>query len=57
MILDGAVLVPVYQDPMDAVAQERLAQTFADREIVGIDCRELIRQGGSLHCATMQLWV
>ena len=57
LILDGAVLVPAYQDPMDAVAQERLAQAFADREIVGIDCRELIRQGGSLHCATMQLWV
>ncbi|MDY5813215.1 MAG: agmatine deiminase family protein, partial [Bacteroides sp.] len=24
------------------------------REIIGIDCRALIKQHGSLHCVTMQ---
>ena len=55
LIINRAVLVPTYDDPKDAVALERLRVAFPDREIIGIDCRELIRQGGSLHCATMHL--
>lgn len=55
LIINGAVLVPVYDDPADAVALERLAGVFRDREIIAIDCRTLIRQYGSLHCVTMQL--
>lgn len=54
LIVNGAVLLPFYDDPMDAVAQERLSSVFSDRVIVGVSCRELLRQGGSLHCLTMQ---
>ncbi|MGM0553315.1 MAG: agmatine deiminase family protein [Pseudomonadota bacterium] len=54
LILNGAVLLPVYGDPADTVARERLADVFPGREIVEIDCRAIIRQGGSLHCLTMQ---
>ncbi|WP_018937611.1 MULTISPECIES: agmatine/peptidylarginine deiminase [unclassified Thioalkalivibrio] len=54
LILNGAVLLPVYDDPADAVARDRLAGAFPGREIVEIDCRAIIRQGGSLHCLTMQ---
>ena len=55
LIVDGAVLVPTYRDAADAVALERLAGCFPDREIVGVDCLPLIEQNGSLHCITMQL--
>ncbi|MBK1672226.1 agmatine deiminase [Ectothiorhodospira shaposhnikovii] len=55
LIINGAVLVPTYGDPTDAVSLTRLAEAFPDREIVGIDCRALIHQFGSLHCVTMQL--
>jgi len=55
LILNGAVLVPTYGDPLDAIALERLGPCFPDREVIGIPCATLIRQGGSLHCATMQL--
>jgi agmatine deiminase len=55
LIINGAVLVPVYNDPQDAAALAVLGAAFPDREIVGIDCRTLIRQHGSLHCVTMQL--
>jgi agmatine/peptidylarginine deiminase len=55
LIINGAVLVPTYDVPEDAIALERLGETFADREVIGIDCRSLIRQHGSLHCITMQL--
>ncbi|HSH29770.1 MAG TPA: agmatine deiminase family protein, partial [Thiohalobacter sp.] len=55
LILNQAVLVPVYADPQDALACDRLAAAFPDRELVALDCRPLIRQYGSLHCVTMQL--
>ncbi|MBK5941936.1 agmatine deiminase family protein [Halochromatium roseum] len=55
LIINRAVLVPVYDDPADAIACERLAGCFPGRRIEPVDCRPLIRQGGSLHCITMQL--
>lgn len=55
LILNGAVLVPTYDDRRDADALATLASCFPDREIVGIPCLTLIAQHGSLHCATMQL--
>lgn len=55
LIVDGAVLVPTYDDPADAEALARLRAAFPGREVVGVDCRPLIEQGGSLHCLTMQL--
>ncbi|MEY4683916.1 MAG: hypothetical protein RLZ25_375 [Pseudomonadota bacterium] len=54
LIINDAVLVPVYNDPNDAVALARLAAIFPDRTLVPIDCVPLIRQYGSLHCMTMQ---
>lgn len=55
LILNGAVLMPTYDDPADEVALQQLRRCFPDREVVGIDCSWLIQQGGSLHCVTMQL--
>lgn len=55
LITNGAVLVPTYNDPADDVAIEILQELFSDRKVVGVDCRALILQNGSLHCATMQI--
>ena len=55
LIINQAVLVPVYNDPADEQALGVLRSCFPDREILAIDCLPLIRQYGSLHCATMQL--
>ena len=54
LILNGAVLMPTYASPKDTIALDQLRQAFPDREVIGIDCRPLIRQHGSLHCVTMQ---
>ena len=54
LIINGAVLVPTYADIYDKPALESLKQCFPGRDIVGIDCRPLILQHGSLHCVTMQ---
>lgn len=55
LIINGAVLLPVYQVPQDAAAIAIMKQCFPEHEIVPIDCRPLIAQHGSLHCVTMQL--
>jgi agmatine/peptidylarginine deiminase len=55
LILNEAVLMPTYGQPdLDRQAEDILAQAFPGRQIVGIDCRALIQQHGSLHCVTMQ---
>lgn len=55
LIINGAVLVPLYGDKTDAIAMEHLGSVFPNREIIGINCLPLIQQNGSLHCITMQL--
>ncbi len=55
LIANKQVLLPVYDDPMDDFAARALQDCFPDRDIIGINCRALIHQGGSLHCATMQI--
>ena len=55
LIINGAVLMPTYDDPADARAAAVLAEAFPGREIVPVPCRPLIWQNGSLHCLTMQL--
>lgn len=57
LVINGAVLVPTYNQPdLDAEAMRIIGQAFPDREMVGIDCRAVIRQHGSLHCCTMQYY-
>jgi agmatine/peptidylarginine deiminase len=54
LIINNAVMVPAYGDPMDAIAAERLGRCFPGRKIVPTACLPLVRQYGSLHCMTMQ---
>lgn len=54
LIVNGAVLVPVYGDPADEIALARLADRFPEREIVAVPSKPLIRQYGSIHCMSMQ---
>jgi agmatine deiminase len=54
LILNGAVLVPVFQDPRDDVTLALFARFFPVREIVPIDCRALVYGQGAIHCSSMQ---
>ncbi len=57
LVVNGAVLVPTYNQPdLDQEAMQVIQQAFPDREIIGIDCRAVIKQHGSLHCCTMQYY-
>ena len=53
LFVNGAVLVPTYGVTQDEEALDIFRKTFPKRDIVGINCFELIKQHGSLHCITM----
>jgi len=55
LLINGAVLLPVYGVANDGPAMSVLQGCFRNREIIPIDCRPVIRQNGSLHCLTLQL--
>jgi len=55
LIVNGGVLVPAYGDDADAQAAQIIGAAHPGREVIGVPCRPLIWQNGSLHCVTMQL--
>lgn len=55
LITNKLVLVPLYDDAQDAIVLDIFKQHFPQKKIVGINCRPLIEQYGSLHCMTMQI--
>lgn len=56
LIINDAILLPVYGQPLnDERAEMAIRVAFPNHIIEPVDCRALIRQHGSLHCATMQV--
>ena len=55
LVINGAVLMPTFQQPKrDAEAAEVLAACFPGRNIIPIDCLELVWGLGTLHCISQQ---
>jgi agmatine deiminase len=54
LIINQKVLVPTYRCPQDRVALQRLQEVFSGREVVGIDCTDLIWGLGAIHCVSQQ---
>ena len=55
LLINGAVLVPQFRQPKrDAQAREIIGSCFPGREIIGIDCCDLIWGLGTLHCISQQ---
>lgn len=56
LVTADTLFMPTYSQPAkDELAMQTVRIAFPKHEIIGIDCTTLIRQHGSLHCATMQL--
>lgn len=56
LVTDKTIFMPTYAQPdKDELAMRTIKIAFPDHKVVGVDCRTLIRQHGSLHCATMQV--
>jgi agmatine deiminase len=54
LIVNGGVILPVFDDPNDAVAKRTLERLFPEREVVTIPGREIVLGGGNVHCITQQ---
>jgi len=55
LVLNGAVLMPMFRQPKrDREAAEVLAACFPGREVVPIDCLDLVIGRGTLHCISQQ---
>ena len=51
---NGAVIVPTFCDPHDAIALQELQALYPDRNVVPIPAREILLGGGNIHCITQQ---
>ena len=57
LLVNGAVLVPSYRQPQnDARAASMIGECFPGREVVPIDCADIILEGGALHCLSQNLF-
>lgn len=55
LILNDAVLVPTFrQSRNDDRALGIIREQFPDRDVIGIDCLDLVEEGGTLHCISQQ---
>ena len=54
-IANTVVLLPFYGGPADGEAQSILESAFPNRQVIGIDCTDLIWGLGAFHCLTQQV--
>ncbi|WP_129671461.1 agmatine/peptidylarginine deiminase [Candidatus Chloroploca sp. Khr17] len=54
-VANRVVLVPFFNHTNDQRAQAILQQCFPEREVVGLDCTELVWGLGAWHCLTQQV--
>ena len=52
-IANGAVIMPVFEDPQDTRAYEQFGKAFPGREIVQIPAIDIAHGGGGLHAITL----
>lgn len=55
LLVNHGVIVPQFrQKKNDQRALSIVKEIFPDREVVGIDCLDLVEEGGTLHCISQQ---
>ena len=54
-IANTVVLLPAFNHPRDEIARATLADLFPTREVVGLDCTDLVWGLGAFHCLTQQV--
>ncbi|MCV6607209.1 MAG: agmatine deiminase family protein [Campylobacterales bacterium] len=56
LITNTKILIPAYSVEEDKEAFLTLQKLFSNKECIQIDSRVLIKQGGSIHCASMNIF-
>ncbi len=55
LIANSCVLVPQFGVRQDIEALEVIKKLFPEKKCIGLNCTELLTQGGGLHCASLQI--
>lgn len=55
LIINKAILYPIYLVKEDLIAKEIFTKIFPNRDIIPINSLALIEEGGAIHCSTMQI--
>ncbi len=50
-----SVIMPAFDDPADEAAHRVLSACFPGRDVVAIDCTDLVLGLGTFHCLTQQI--
>lgn len=53
-IANGGIILPSYDDPMDAEARRVLEHCFPDHTVVQVPSLDIVAGGGCIHCITQQ---
>ena len=53
-LANRAVVVPMFDDPMDDAAYDAISAAFPDRHAIQIEVSDLVYGGGGIHCVTQQ---
>lgn len=54
-IANGGVVMPGYGDSKaDAEAKRIISECFPARQVIQVDCRDIVVGGGNIHCITQQ---
>jgi len=54
-ISNRAVVLPVFDDPQDGPAIEKIQKHFPGRAVIPVYSREILLGGGNIHCITQQI--
>jgi agmatine deiminase len=54
LIVNGGIIAPSFDDPLDGPAKALLQGLFPEHEVVMVPGRELLLGGGNIHCLTQQ---
>ncbi len=57
LLINDAILVPQYNDKNDEKILTFFNNFYKNRDIIPIDSTILVREHGSIHCATINRWV
>jgi len=57
VFINKTILVPVYSLSSDSAALETIRQLMPGYKVVGINCSQIISQGGAIHCITHTIGV
>ncbi|HAB62772.1 MAG TPA: agmatine deiminase, partial [Pseudomonas sp.] len=54
LIVNGGIIAPSFDDPLDAEAEAILSRLFPQHQVVMVPGREILLGGGNIHCITQQ---